>query len=861
MISDPNYEYHSDKEYTKKPLSSWNANDWADIYRYEWGINAVPSNGAQKYKGGEIPAEARPPAYQIYYDQPIPELIHESWKKKNAYDNGIMKLTGTVWHRPDLKDEWHYCSIDMDNQLGVNEVMNGSPLDVAGQKQCIEWHDDNPNKCHWDMYIRKKSKLQKRASDMAKKSKEIEKNEIPAIEIKVGRGLMFGCPSQHKEGRNYQYIGRNIPLQIDGDTLQSGLENIFKKYSLNIVEKSTTEQLKSLLEQDGIIQQGQNRQLGILTFVDSMCRRTWNLGLGIPFYEEMAMWFSRNHIEEGYTEEMIKEKARSSVAFVMDAIRSEDDGKYSSLSQGILQDGLHSDMSWLIEFYLKKTKIISKTEIMKKLIDWLEKVKMKGKEEEHAENPIYDVTLKPTEMKIMIESVFNRKENFEWIKSLAIEYGKLGADTYFDSDQHIELSIYLTERYKIKKIGLDGSLIYFTGKYYSMKTEAFLPRKILDCTTRIKKTVVDEVLAHVKNYAPVVQEDIFEKHEHIIVFENGTYNIKTGDFSSTFNSENLVRRSMPHTFDESASFEEAEKILKAIFNTDRNYLMFLDYLSMCIYPSIGLYKMYVLLSPPGTGKKQVSTFIRNLFSPDNVTHFSIQEIVTDPTDRIAAARSMINIDEDMGNMTIKDVGWLLKWVTMDKLSARAIYGYPVTFRPSSRLMANSNVLFDVTQPSHMEALNDRTNTTQLEKRFRGTEGNIPDIVNKMFTQEHYNAYMTFILKNATILYKSQELKYANSSMEEKMIWDEFSGWIMKFCKIYMVKTPDKNVNTQDVWTTWIDYSTNRGVSPGKPALFMLALQNYFHIKTKMSRDSGRPIRVYPGYALKPQSELNEEERM
>ena len=670
---------------------------------------------------------------------------------------------------------------------------------------------------------------------------------------------MFGTPSQHVKGRTYQYIGMNIPQVIDGNSLQINLNLILQKYGLTDLTSSEndTEKLRKLVGDGSLIQQGHNRQLGILRFIDSMFRRTWDLRLSDGFYEELAIWFAENHIEEGYTDEMIKEKARSSVRYVRDSIQQEQDGKYSSLIQGVLVDGIHLDADWLIEFMLKKMKMISKTDIMKKLIKWHDLVREKSKEEEHENDHKYDNPLKITDMKAMIDSIFNRKENFEWAKELSIEYGGLGADVYFDYDQHIEIAIYLTERYHVIKLGLDGSLMFWNGKVYSLKAEEFLSRKVLDCTTRIKKNTVMEVMAYIVNYCPVVSENIFEKHEHMIVLDNGTYDIKKGIFSESFNPDNMVRRSIPHKFDEKSSIGDSKQILKDIFNTENNYSMFIDFLSICTFPSIGFYKMFVLLSEPGTGKSQISLFLQNLFSAENITNFSILDIAEDSTNRIDASRSMLNIDPDISSLEVKDISYLLKWITMDRISGRAIYSKPESFKPSSRLMANTNVLFDVAEQKHMEALNDRTHTIILQTKFRGTEQDIPDIVQNKINDENYNGYITLVLKNATKIFNSKVLPHANTSFEEKMIWDEHSGWIMKFCEKYMVKDSENNVRTHAVWMEWVNYAANNGITPGLTNTLTKAVLSYCKMKgTKTKRDNGKIERVYEGYTIRSKHEID-----
>ena len=839
-------EWHSDKPYSGKTKEKWDINDWADVYRYEWGINCVPSNGCQRFKGDEIPIKHRPPPYRKYYDEAISEEQHDSWKKNNSFDDGIMKLTGSIWHRTDLKN-LKYCSIDCDNMLAIQEIIKDNPI-MSAERHCIEMHVDNSTKCHWDFYIDSKDSLQKKSSDQAKYGDEFAKNTKPAFEVKTGEGLIFGTPSMHKGGSRYEYLNTYIPQKVNGDKVQKKINKIMTAYSLASKNKNTG--ISDMVEPESIILEGHNRQIGILKFIDSLRRRTHDLPLSDSFYINSAFWFAKNHTEEGYSDGVIMEKAKSAVTFINNSIEMENDEKYRKLQSGELVNGIYDDARWLIEFMVSSLKVISKIEIRSRLFQWRETVVVKSKEEKNKGDNMYNDIADVRSMRIIVDNMFNENDIFERMKALAVEYGKLGEHVYFDADQHIEIGLYITTKHHIKKLGLDGKLVYFDEKSYNFKTKEFIQRRVNELTTRIKNNTIQETIHYIDNSALILPESVFEKFRHLKICENGVYNIHTGMFDCLFSPDYLVMGSIPHRYDENASLGDSEKILLDILGDKEKYSIFDDFLSLCIYPDIGLYMMYVQFAAPGTGKKQTSVFIQNLLGMDNVTNFSIREIATDATCRIACARASLNIDEDMSDVGIEDISFILKWVTMDRITGRGIYSQPESMIPASRLMANTNVLFNITKESHMAALNDRTHTTILNTKFRHSEDEIPDIIKNTVNKENYDAYFTKILKNATILYKSQKIQGRNSPKQEYDIWNEFGNYIQKFCRKWLdIQIGEKTVSL-DLWDKWGEYCVEKGIYHGSQDNFYRGIENIMHNKKKSIRlDSGKFKMGFDGFRI------------
>jgi len=319
------------------------------------------------------------------------------------------------------------------------------------------------------------------------------------------------------------------------------------------------------------------------------------------------------------------------------------------------------------------------------------------------------------------------------------------------------------------------------------------------------------------------------------------YNIKEGKFYETFNANWIVTNKIPHNFVYTDNVNL--KIIEDIISDPKEFSVFMDFLSICLYPDIGIYFMVIFLGGGGTGKKQLATFAKSLLGRDNVTNFTIHDIVFDTTDQIIASRSMLNIDEDMSESEIKEITVILKWVTRDPFSGRGIYSLPINFIPLSRLMANTNKLFDIPDEQHAEPLYDRTHTIILKKKFRKTDKEISDIVKKTYSYSDYDKLITKLLKNAHKLYKSQNVEFRHTTIQEENIWNEFGNWLGQFVKKRMIKMPDSKVAAHNVWLAWSDFADIHDIPIGSPRKFykkfeLVANVDMANVKINETRMSG-----------------------
>jgi len=172
-------------------------NAWADYWRNSIGVNVIPALG--KLKKPKVSWLKDPRGnWQI---EPIPQKIHDAWKKEKAFDDGMAIVCGKVLHRKDRK-HLYLCAVDLDNGKAINEMTED--LNELAKKTIVEQHD-NPHTAH--IYVYTTKPIPKKSSDSinAKLQEKIDANEIPAIEVKGEgtHGIMYCTPSPHKDGSHY----------------------------------------------------------------------------------------------------------------------------------------------------------------------------------------------------------------------------------------------------------------------------------------------------------------------------------------------------------------------------------------------------------------------------------------------------------------------------------------------------------------------------------------------------------------------------------------------------------------------------------------------------------------------------------
>jgi len=240
-------------------------NEWADFWRKTVGVNVIPANSLSKttyIKWKEDPRGN----WQV---QPIPEWIHEEWKKTCAFKDGMAVICGKIHHNA----EWagHYlCAIDLDNKKAI-EVLAKNNLAGLAKETLVEAHA-NPNKAHIYFYTTKP--MPKKSSDAINLEllQKIQANEIPAIEMKGDgtHGIMYCAPSPHKDGSNYMLLNKRQPQLYD--RIGEVVNKICDEFGLG-KGRDNLVPMTVLMADDTRVVEGSNRHEAIMRYAESLLRK------------------------------------------------------------------------------------------------------------------------------------------------------------------------------------------------------------------------------------------------------------------------------------------------------------------------------------------------------------------------------------------------------------------------------------------------------------------------------------------------------------------------------------------------------------------------------------------------------------
>ena len=799
-------------DFENTPQKEWTANNWADHYRYNWGVNCVPSNGCQMFKGEDIPHGNVPEPWKEWQDKPIPLELHEKWKKENKFDHGIMRITGPVWHNEKFKD-YIYSSLDCDNYCAIEEFIPGGPIDNS-QKGVIEMHLGTSNKCHWEFFINKNSTLKSKASDATnpKLKDDINNNNIPSFEIKTGNGVMFGAPSKHPDSTRYEFLGLNIPKLMNGDKIQEKVESVYKKYNMITNQTGDNKITVSDMVQPGVvIQEGHDRSQGILRFVDSLSRRLSPLQLDDSYFIKSAFWFAKQHTTPGYSDDKIMSTAIQAIQFIKKQRVQEDDMTYKRVLSGEIEEGLVEDCIWLVNYMINNLKIINKGEITAKINKWFLRVLEKKIKYEDQDDSRYNGIITSFKMDPIIKDVFNGIDVIESLKKLAAMYGQLKEPILLTKDQHLEAAIYIVERYNVKRHGLDGRLIYFNEIHYDDKTEAFLNKHIQHLMIRPKTVDLKEVYNIIKIESQKITLEEMRKHSHMICLLNGTYNIKTREFSTIFSPDYYIFDQIPYNYNPDQKFPEIKKFVTQLIPDKIDREFYYDFTSMCFHPYNGIYFQLGFIGPAGTGKSQLNKLTEKCFDEDSVHDARIQRISDDSTIRVDVALDRLNVDGDMTDLGIKEISNTKKFISQEAFTDRPVYDHSDKYYPSTRLMFSANSLYEISNKDDADAIYDRTKLIRFSKKFRHTTQDVKDYVDNKIPKQEFDGYVTFLLNNASDIWENKNTKNKLNPAEARDIWNELGNFIRQFIKKYLVKDIHSTVKALDIKDKWEEYTLSNNI--------------------------------------------------
>lgn len=507
--------------------------------------------------------------------------------------------------------------------------------------------------------------------------------------------------------------------------------------------------------------------------------------------------------------------------------------------------GNNSPQYALIEFtklLIVSDHMVSKFDLLKEMKDFCKKYR------------IDDSEIDPT-----LKFVFDDQDVFQNVKTISNNLGRVKKQVLFDKTQVIETAEWLKGRYHLKRIEVTGDLLFFNGEFYDTNAEAWIRRTARTVIARAKTSEINEIVKYIEDTCRVVTWKDIEKSIHLKCMLNGIYDIKTGVFSTKFNPEYIILNQIPHNYNEQSSWDEILSQVKTLIPDDKHRQSYFDFISSCFHPYTGVDYQFGMVGGTGTGKSQLGILATLVVGEKNTKDATIHLLAKDQTTQKNVAFKMLNIDYDLNDESIDEIGTIKKWVTQDTFTARGIYEQSSDFRPMSRLMFMANDLYEIPNEDDAEAIYDRTYLIRVDKKFRHQENEIKNVMKKTATTDELEGFVTYLLNNATWIYENESYHHTIAVDEVESIWNSYGNFIRTFTEKWIVYGAFRT-EASEPFNKWMAYCIKIGHKPKTKREFSAIFNEIVGSTPSPTRnEKGESERMYAGFRFKTDDELAKEE--
>ena len=688
-------------------------------------------------------------------------------------------------------------------------------------------------------------------------SKNFSKNGI-TIEIKGQGKYVIGASSRHydKDADDNQYLSGKIyeiisdttkVLEIDGEIFINKL--LKKKWNPSGDSKKVSE-IYTELSQKG---EGSNRQGDLIRLLAS-------LKLKNPEFDISDLKFHAYRINEqfktSYPKKTVEEKVIVSWNFANNILQNksdtilENDELFSKIwNEKPDEDKVGSNARSLVSLCIKNGYIVVKSELRKKLLAWCHK---------HSVNPISNSPDVNRSVKAVVDGIFSDNKKFIEIKKICYELGISQKPIVFDQDQIAECGEWVKARLRVKRIELNGDMIFFNEMYYERNADEIIARYSAEALVKHTNNSVKEVVGYIERTSQIIKNSDIARDVHLKCLLNGIYNIETGEFTEGFNPDYIILNQIPHNYNES-NYDSIYKKVSQILTDEKDRQTYFDFSSTCLHPHTGIDFEYGLVGIAGTGKTQLGNLLDITFGENNVSHASIHQIATDPTIQQDIAYDFLNYDEELSSADIKFINVLKKWITQGKFTGRSIYKHKAEFRPTARLMFMTNSIFEIPNSDDALAIYERSYLAKTTTKFRGKSGEIKNIW-KNTDEKEYEGFITYLLKNATEIFKNQTIHYPQNTEDTERLWNEYGNNIHKFIEQWIEKGSQFKNPSAEIFSKWIGFAVENKVDSKTKQQFYEKFNEIIGSSSIKIRDGMDEYYGYLGIKLKTDEDLSKEKK-
>lgn len=278
------------------------ANEYADYWRYNVGVNVIPAKSKEK-----IPLVK----WSEFQDKPIPQKLHDEWKEQNKFDEGMAVICGKVHFNKEHEGKW-LNGIDCDNKLGLDEMCPSGINNIAS----ITVVEQHANKDKGHIYFYTSEPIKSKSGNDGKEGK------APQIEVKSGGKFLLYCAgSYHKDGSLIEILGKREVKTVDKEALETNINGVCKSFNIPYLDNgltigSTSKSelpIKEMIKEDFEMSEGENRSLAILRYLNK--KKIDNPEFSEEILYGLGLKFNQEHCSPSYDDKKVKAISKQAFAW------------------------------------------------------------------------------------------------------------------------------------------------------------------------------------------------------------------------------------------------------------------------------------------------------------------------------------------------------------------------------------------------------------------------------------------------------------------------------------------------------------------------------------------------------------------
>jgi len=341
-------------------------------------------------------------------------------------------------------------------------------------------------------------------------------------------------------------------------------------------------------------------------------------------------------------------------------------------------------------------------------------------------------------------------------------------------------------------------------------------RRILD--KGYNKTMYNNVIEKIMPSTFINANDFFTvNHIDYVPVENGLLNIKTSTLEP-FTPDKIFFNKLPVKYNLSSSCPTIKNHLKTVLKSDKDVLLFQEFLGFCLLKDMKWEKSVMFLGHGRNGKSLLLSCVNNLFGAPNSSSIDLQTLEDDQWALAGLFQKYVNISGDLPKEALKNTGNFKKATGGDRLWAPRKFLSPLEFINYAKFLFACNhlpktsdlsdgffsrwLIFDfpykfVTQ----QEINNADDKTKEHLKLRDDS-----LKDKLNTQEELEGFLLFGLEGLKRLLENDGFSVSKTDNDTKDLWLSRSDSSIGFSKKFIVRdVTTEPMPVDELFSLYINY--------------------------------------------------------